>query len=197
VARFPGDAVVLLQLGTLLFQTGDAAQSAGVCERATVIDGALTDAWNQLGVSLLASGRAAESEHAFKRALATAAGDKTALASACCNIAQLYDELARYDDAIAFFQRSLDAEPRSSATLNKFGACLVNAQRVDEAIKRFEQALAIDDRNIQAHYNVAAAHANSGRLPVALKHCEAALAIDPAFAPAVGMLAQLKAAMKK
>lgn len=195
--RFAADPLCLLQLGALLYQTGDAAQSASVCEKATALNGELSDAWNQLGVSRLACGRTADAEAAFKRAVATAGADKTALASSCCNLAQLYDQEGRYDDATEFFRRSLDAEPNNAATLNKLGACLVNANRVDEAIKRFEQALAIDARNIQAHYNVAAAHANSGRLAVALKHCEQALGVDPAFAPALGMLKQLRAALAK
>ena len=198
VAANSNDALCHLQYGALLYEAGAVKESVEQCERATALDSKSSDAWNQLGVSLLALERTADAEHALRTAIdkANAVNDRSALAAATRNLGHLYDEASRHNEAERVLLDSLRAEPDNVDTLNKLGSCMSALGRHDDAEKHFRKALSVDERDINTHYNLAAALANRGRLRDALQHCTRALAIDAAFTPAVSMKKQLESALE-
>jgi tetratricopeptide (TPR) repeat protein len=85
----------------------------------------------------------------------------------------------RMDDALAAFDRAIDAEPECAAAHNNAG--LVHAQKRDsaKAIAAFRRAIALDDTNADYHMNLAAELLSSGALDEADKACMSALRLAP------------------
>ena len=111
------------------------------------------------------------------------------------NLAWLYAEDGRLDDALTLAQRANDALNGAPQSLDTLGWVHYRAGRHEDAIRAFEAALAKQPRNPTYHHHLGAAYLKAGRRDDARRSLQQALQISPSFdgaADARKMLAGLK-----
>jgi hypothetical protein len=70
--------------------------------------------------------------------------------------------LGRNEEALSWFDRSLELEPDSAATLTNKGITLADLRRLDEAFDAYHRALAVDPCHAAAEWNLALIEMLSG-----------------------------------
>jgi hypothetical protein len=85
----------------------------------------------------------------------------------------------RHKEAIGWFEKALEIDPRHANAWNDKGVALANLKRHEEGIQCFDKALAIDPRHADAWGNKGVALNNVGRCQEALTYLNKALEIDP------------------
>jgi tetratricopeptide (TPR) repeat protein len=100
------------------------------------------------------------------------------------DLAGLYIELGRADDAVAQFEASAKLKPELAATHFNLGLALTLAGRMDDAISQYQQALAIRADYALAHNNLGGILLQIGRPADAFAHLTEAVRIDPVNAQA-------------
>jgi tetratricopeptide (TPR) repeat protein len=95
------------------------------------------------------------------------------------DVALLYLELGRTDDAVAHFEASVRLNPRSASAHFNLGTALTVAGRVETAIAAFQRALQIRPNFSTAHNNLGNALAVQGSTSEALHHFREAVRLDP------------------
>ncbi|WP_257389321.1 serine/threonine-protein kinase, partial [Tahibacter caeni] len=131
----------------------------------------LADAWNTLGLVLRdIGGREAEAEDYLQRALAVRRreGSDSALA-VMHNLAGLYADAGKYDQAIALYEETLaakrklhhgDAHPSVIVSLDGYAETLVKKKRYDDGVRIYREVIALqrqltgpDGDNVASGYN--------------------------------------------
>jgi len=100
------------------------------------------------------------------------------------DVALLYLDLDRPNDAAAHLQAALALEPGSAAAHFNLGTALTVAGRLDEAIDQYQQALQIRPDYSLAHNNLGNVLLRRGNADAALEHFREALRLDPSNAEA-------------
>lgn len=103
----PGNAMGLVNLGTLALMTGDRASARAALQEALALDPNTAKAHNTLGVMAAQEGRLEEAIGHWRTASALNPRDYQTL----FNLGSTLDRLGRRDEADAFFRRYLDAAP--------------------------------------------------------------------------------------
>lgn len=110
------------------------------------------------------------------------------------DVALLYLQLGRADEAVAHFEASVRLRPRSASAHFNLGTALTHAGRIDAAIAALRRALQIRPDFPSAHNNLGNALAlRDGGSGEALRHFREALRLDPAHAEARVSLARVYA----
>jgi tetratricopeptide (TPR) repeat protein len=104
------------------------------------------------------------------------------------DLAGLYLELDRPNDAVVQFEASAKLRPELAATHFNLGLALTLAGKLDEAIDQYQQALAINPAYALAHNNLGAMLLQKGAANEALPHLREAVRIDPTNASALNNL---------
>jgi spermidine synthase len=99
-------------------------------------------------------------------------------------LGNLYALLGRLPEAIHYFQKRLQAEPRSPAAHTNLGVAYAKLGRLEDAIGQFALALQIDPEDPQAYYNLGIALKKQDRLEEAARNLSYALLFRPDFADA-------------
>jgi protein O-mannosyl-transferase len=179
--------------------------------------------WNNLGGSLLATGKLEEAIDAFQtalkidpsmgdahqnlaRALARSGRQQESLIhfrdaarlepenSSIHNIyAVMLGEAGRTDEAMQEFQTALRLAPGSAATHVNLANLLVKQYAWDEAMAHYAEALHLNPAFVEARYYIASLLLKEGRTADAAAHCIAALQIKPDYVPAMEGLAWIYA----
>ena len=100
------------------------------------------------------------------------------------DVAGLYLELGRPQDAVAHFEASARLKPESAATHFNLGLALTLTAKVDDAIVQYERALQIDPGYVLAHNNLGGVLLQRGQIDQAIQHLREAARIDPSNAEA-------------
>jgi Flp pilus assembly protein TadD len=100
------------------------------------------------------------------------------------DLAGMYLELGRPDDAVVQFAASARLKPELAATHFNLGLALTLAGKVDDAIGQYRQALAIKPDYALAHNNLGGILLERGDTDEALAHLREAVRIDPTNAAA-------------
>ena len=100
------------------------------------------------------------------------------------DVAVLYLDLGRAEEAAAHFEASVRLKPESAAAHFNWGTALTMAGRPESAIGPYQQALQIRPDYAQAHNNLGGVLLRLGKASEALEHFRAALRLDPANAEA-------------
>ncbi len=108
------------------------------------------------------------------------------------DVALLYLDERRFDDAIAHFEASLALTPQSARAHYNLATALTLAGRVDAAMPRYERALALSPDYALAHNNLGAIQFQRGALAEAERHLSAAVRLDPGNADALDNLGRLE-----
>ena len=92
---------------------------------------------------------------------------------------------AKYKEALHFYDKAFEIDPRNVHFLNLKGICLVEIKDYYEAIRCYEIALSFDPQYVNAWVNKGWALDKLGRLEEALRCYDKALEIDPQNADAL------------
>ena len=95
------------------------------------------------------------------------------------NLGGAYDNLKRYDDAIAAYRQALRIDPRMAYTWDHLGNTYGKLKRYDDAIEACRQALRIDPEFAGAWGTLAIAYALSGNSNAALEAVNELKRISP------------------
>jgi tetratricopeptide (TPR) repeat protein len=136
-----------------------------------------------------ALGAAQAQEAARYRARLTVLGENSAYWAICYGLGAAVQLDRKFDEAIAFYRRALEVNPRKAELLNNWGVALGELGRDEEAIQRYREAIAVDPRQPKAHGNLAFALDRQGHLDDALAEYRRALEIGPKSAQAYNNLA--------
>jgi predicted O-linked N-acetylglucosamine transferase (SPINDLY family) len=128
-----------------------------------------------LGLVLLALGRAGEAETSCRRAVALR-GD---LVAAHVNLGNALRVLGRPDEAAASYRRALALDPTLAEAHNNLGVVLAARGDRDGAKASYTRALALRGDYAEAHVNLGAALWADGDAPAAVASYRAALALRP------------------
>jgi tetratricopeptide (TPR) repeat protein len=94
-------------------------------------------------------------------------------------LAGLYRDHGRWDDAIRWYEEALASSPDLEDARNDLGFCLINAGRPADVLPEFEKVLARDGTDRNALYNEGFALSRLGRTREAVEVWERALRLHP------------------
>jgi Flp pilus assembly protein TadD len=100
------------------------------------------------------------------------------------DVAMLYLEVNRPNDAVRHFSKSVALKPRSAPAHFNLGTALTVAGREDDAIAEYRTALELNPEYALAHNNLGSILLRQGHNADAVAHLTRALALDPTNAQA-------------
>jgi Flp pilus assembly protein TadD len=106
VARYPGQAVLLNELGNQLLQNGRPAEAEARYREAVRVDPDLAIAWNNLGVARAALGRHGGARSAYRQAIKL----RPNYALAYYNLGAGYDTQGRYQKALRNYEKAIQLD---------------------------------------------------------------------------------------
>lgn len=137
--RFPTDARFYQIMGDASIALGDQVKGMQFFETALQLEPQLTDVWIQLGILADNNGKKAESDHAYRRALALDPGNPVALN----NLAYLMSARnASLDTARALAVQAVNQQPTNPAYLDTYAWILFRLGDLDRARVIIDQAIA-------------------------------------------------------
>jgi len=92
-------------------------------------------------------------------------------------------EIGEYDDAILYYQKSIELYPYAEAYLN-IGVIYADKGNYDKAIECFQKAIEINPDYAGAYYNMGRVHADKGYYIRAIRYWQKAVKINPDYADA-------------
>jgi tetratricopeptide (TPR) repeat protein len=93
-------------------------------------------------------------------------------------------EMKRYEDALASFEKAVALKPDHAEALNNRGAVLQKMKRSDDALASYNKAIELKPDYANAHYNRGSTLRQLGRNDAALASFERAIALKPDYAEA-------------
>jgi len=106
-------------------------------------------------------------------------------------LGDIHTAMARYDQAVDYYNRYLQLDDRSTRALYKLSLAYVRHGRAREAIDPLRRALSLDGRLAEAQYLLGFALRTTGQTDEALRALKSAVALNGAFVAAREELADL------
>jgi tetratricopeptide (TPR) repeat protein len=130
-------------LGFVEMLTRRSAEGIAECEHALALDRNLASAHSFIGVGKICIGRAEETEAHVVEALSLSPRDLMAYTwMSCGGTAKLH--LGEYEQAVAWFRRSIEANRNNSSVYFGLAAALAQSGRLDEARSAVKTGLALN-----------------------------------------------------
>jgi protein O-mannosyl-transferase len=107
---------------------------------------------------------------------------------AAYNLGWWLDEQKRFDEAVFYYRKAFEMEPRNPDPLNNIGVALVAKKQYAEAIPYFERALKAEPGFVEAHNNIGKALEELGKLDEAISEYRLVLAKKPEHVSALNNL---------
>ncbi|MGB8356250.1 MAG: tetratricopeptide repeat protein [Chthoniobacteraceae bacterium] len=145
--------------------------------------------WNNLGISLLATGCLDEAIHACQEALRL----NPNFEDARNNLAVALNQAGRSDEAIKQFSEAVQLDPGNANTHYNLGNLYMNIGSIDEALAQFTEALRLQPAFAEAHCSIAIIQLFKGKIPDAIQHYTTALQLQPDNLQAMNALAWIYA----
>ncbi len=155
-------------------------------KQAVHIDPEYAEAFYNLGVAYgyKYRGKSTElAEQMYERAIEINK-DNFIFARASLNLAAIYREQGKYDEAIALIREAVKREPDFPKLYNEAGRNYFESDLNDMAIKHYEKALELQERFPEAATNLAVALMKAGKLDTAIELLEKTIRKDTDFAGA-------------
>ncbi len=108
------------------------------------------------------------------------------------NIGVSLTELARHDEAISYYSKTIELNPSYTHALNNLANAYFMAGNMEAAVTRFNKLLDINPDSLEAHFNIGIILERKGNLKEAVKHFEEVLRIKPDFTKAKDMISRIK-----
>jgi len=100
------------------------------------------------------------------------------------NLAQCYEGLGKYDEAITHFEIAASFKPDDPVTINDIGTCYTKKMDFGKALDQFNKAIELDAELPQIYYNRGLAYRKLGNLEHAIEDYDKAIELDAEFAEA-------------
>jgi protein O-mannosyl-transferase len=100
------------------------------------------------------------------------------------NLANAMASRNRFDEAMAYYQQSIQISPGYAYAHNNLANVLFAQGRSNEAIEHYRKAVELIPDYMKAHYNLGVVLSKQGKLDEALAHYQKALALEPDYAEA-------------
>lgn len=142
-------------LGMVYSMKGNLPESANAFQRCLQINAGFTEARNNLGMVFQERGFLDRAEEEFKKAIEDLNYSTRELPY--YNLARLYFQQQKHEQALSFIQDALKIEGRLAMAHNLKGLILESLDRVPEAIVSYTQALKIVPNEVNFKYNLAVA----------------------------------------
>lgn len=173
--RFPGNPVVLNNLGAVALQLGDHAQSISLLKRTLEISPAQPLAFFNLGIGLQALGQLPEALKNYERAIAL----QDDHAGARFRRGLVLQELRRFDQALENYDHLLVMRPNHAGAHYQRGRVLETLNRFDEGLAAFQRAVALRPDHVGALLALGVAFSRYGRLGDAVAAYQRVIALQP------------------
>jgi tetratricopeptide (TPR) repeat protein len=120
---------------------------------------------------------------AYEKALPLAGGKNATIVLS--RLAESYDKLHQYDQAVATYQKIIQASPDDADAYNNLGSVYAEMNKLPEAQQAFQKAATINPTRAGTYYfNLGAILYNQGKMDEALDAFKKAVAADPKNATA-------------
>ncbi|HEY5102634.1 MAG TPA: putative 2OG-Fe(II) oxygenase [Steroidobacteraceae bacterium] len=173
--KLPGSPQAAVAAAYELVQRGALAEAEATCRQALALTGGRDpNVWTVLGVVLREQQRPAESEAAYRQALAVAPHHMPAHH----NLGALLSYVERAEEALVALERARALGLRAPELHINRGRTFMQLQRLDEAEQAYLQAVALEPRNTSAQSNLAALRYMRGD-PLYARDMAAAAAATP------------------
>jgi Flp pilus assembly protein TadD len=151
------------------------------------------DALNSMGLALERTGKAANAEDFYRKAVAANPRNLTART----NLAGALYRRQDYAAAETVYRQAADLAPRNAMVRQQLAMCLIQQNRMPEAIAPLYEALEIDPNDAPTHNNLGSALNHTGQISEALKHFQAAILLDPNLDIAIDNLGAILEGQKR
>ncbi len=151
------------------------ASAQAACDRAQSLDSSAYEVHEAVGNLRLVTGDVAESEAAFRAALAIVAESPDAL----IGLARALADGGEPDESGRTLERAIMVQPRYAASHTEYGTLMLRLGRPQDAILAFQRAADLEPDNAGALNNLGAAYLNAGDFARAAEAFSRSLAIEP------------------
>jgi len=173
--RSPNNAKTLVAIGRIHLEADRLTPAREALQRATELDPALPEAWNDLGGVESAAGNPREALRLYERALALGPN----LPYVLVNAGAAEETLGNSAEAERLYNRAISADPQYGEAANKLGLLLAKAGRTEDARKFLELAIAIRRDDASAINNLAVLYMNIGHDQDAIAAFEYGIRVAP------------------
>jgi tetratricopeptide (TPR) repeat protein len=90
-------------------------------------------------------------------------------------------ERGRIDDAIPYFRRAVEIDPKFDEARANLGNALAAQGKTAEAMEQYREAVRLKPNSLSAHHSLALALVREGKIDEALEHYQRAVEINPGF----------------
>jgi len=157
-------------------QAESAAKSRAAATKALELDPSLAETHVSMGqVLAIFDWDFAGAEREFRRALVINPGYAIGLQS----YAELLENLARYDEALAMIRRAQEADPFSLIINAVYGQILSRSGRTNEAVAQFQKTLDLERNFSLGHFLFGLTRVHEGKNEEAVKELEQAVQSSP------------------
>ncbi|WP_263350473.1 tetratricopeptide repeat protein [Acidicapsa acidisoli] len=171
----PENALVAVEYGQELANTGDDAQAIPVLEHAVKSDPHSTAAAYQLGLALQRVNRLDEAIALLQRA----SSSEPKNAEMLTNLGMALCQTQRAKDAVPILQRAVSLAPENPTAHQDLAAAFIQLNQFDDAVDQLRAALKISPNAAQLHYNLGLALKMEDDAAGAIPELEIAEKIDP------------------
>jgi tetratricopeptide (TPR) repeat protein len=178
--RSEGSAQTLWSQGLALHQAGRLGEARQQYEAALAIDPRHFDSLHLLGVICIQTGGLDQGAALIGQAIAL----NPHVAAAHGNLANAFNGLGRYEDALASCDRALALQPDHAESHGNRGLALYQLGRPGEALGSFDRLIALKPTHAKAHCNRGIMLRDLARLEEALASFGQAIALKPDYAEA-------------
>jgi protein O-GlcNAc transferase len=166
----PGNAHIVLAVGSALAESGLDEQAVPVLEDAVKADAHSAPAAYQLGLVLQRVNRVQDAIVYLTQAVDAEPDNADALT----NLGMAYSQLHQATKGIPFLQRSISIAPQNAIAHQNLAAAYIQLNQIDEAIVELKAALKLTPDSPQQHYNLGVAYKLKDDATNAIPELEAA-----------------------
>ena len=188
LAQHREDAVALLYLGVLRYDTRELDEAIRLISRSIELEPRRHSAYNHLGLALLARNELDDAASQFHQALRLQPGHPDALN----NLANTYKRMKRFDEAERTFGQLLATHQGHLEARYNLGLLQFERRRYEEASRQFDEVLQLAPAFHRAHHQLALVAESLGRFEDADRHYRRVLEIVPEHPAALAGLMALR-----
>jgi tetratricopeptide (TPR) repeat protein len=141
---------------------GDLAEASRSFQKCLQLNPSFSEARNNLGSVYESQGLTSLAEEEYRKAIADETYPTKELPY--YNLARMSFALGRYDDALTYIQKSLEANPRFAMAFNMKGMIFEKMRLPADAVTSYEQAVKLVPEDMNFQFNLAVALFESGDL---------------------------------
>ncbi|MEK6643240.1 MAG: tetratricopeptide repeat protein [Planctomycetota bacterium] len=177
---------ILVNLGALLAEQGDAEMATEYYRVARLENPKSAEAQTNYANGLLALGRVVEAVEAYQQALEL----RPDIADIHNNLAVALDELGRKEEALQHLNMAVRLNPDYAGAHNNLAVRLAHEGQIVEALEHARAAARLTPENVEVLYLQAQLEFHTGNAEPAKACLRKILALDPGFSPAKDLLDQ-------